>query len=61
MSPRARQSKGKARLNAYEQLLNEDTAQKIEQVEIYILPDPPRDLVVESRGLRKAYGDHSHR
>src|SRR5207247_5144742 len=36
MSPRARQSKGKARLNAYEQLLNEDTAQKIEQVEIYI-------------------------
>src|SRR5213596_335936 len=33
MSPRARQSKGKARLNAYEQLLNEDTAQKIEQVE----------------------------
>jgi ATPase subunit of ABC transporter with duplicated ATPase domains len=38
MSPRARQSKGKARLNAYEQLLNEDTAQKIEQVEIYIHP-----------------------
>src|SRR5712691_790616 len=40
MSPRARQSKGKARLNAYEQLLNEDTAQKIEQVEIYIPPGP---------------------
>ncbi|MGH9146259.1 MAG: ATP-binding cassette domain-containing protein, partial [Vicinamibacterales bacterium] len=34
MSPRARQAKGKARLNAYEQLLNEDTAQKLEQVEI---------------------------
>jgi ATP-binding cassette ChvD family protein len=58
MSPRARQSKGKARLNAYEQLLNEDTAQKIEQVEIYIPPGPRLgDLVVESRGLRKAYGD----
>jgi ATP-binding cassette ChvD family protein len=58
MSPRARQSKGKARLNAYEQLLNEDSAQKIEQVEIYIPPGPRLgDLVVESRGLRKAYGD----
>ena len=58
MSPRARQSKGKARLNAYEQLLNEDTAQKIEQVEIYIPPGPRLgDLVVEARGLRKAYGD----
>jgi ATP-binding cassette ChvD family protein len=58
MSPRARQSKGKARLNAYEQLLNEDTAQKIEQVEIYIPPGPRLgDLVVEARGVRKAYGE----
>jgi ATP-binding cassette ChvD family protein len=58
MSPRARQAKGKARLNAYEQLLNEDTAQKIEQVEIYIPPGPRLgDMVVEARGLRKAYGD----
>jgi ATP-binding cassette ChvD family protein len=58
MSPRARQSKGKARLNAYEQLLNEDTAQKIEQVEIYIPPGPRLgDVVVEARGLRKAYGE----
>jgi energy-dependent translational throttle protein EttA len=58
MSPRARQAKGKARLNAYEQLLNEDTAQKIEQVEIYIPPGPRLgDLVVEARGVRKAYGD----
>ena len=40
MSPRARQAKGKARLNAYEDLLKEDTAQKIEQVEIYIPPGP---------------------
>ena len=58
MSPRARQSKGKARLNSYEQLLNEDAAQKIEQVEIYIPPGPRLgDLVVEARGVRKAYGD----
>jgi sulfate-transporting ATPase len=58
MSPRARQSKGKARLNAYEQLLNEDTAQKIEQVEIYIPPGPRLgDIVVEARGVRKAYGE----
>ena len=58
MSPRARQSKGKARLNAYEQMLNEDTAQKVDSVEIYIPPGPRLgDLVVEARGLRKAYGD----
>jgi energy-dependent translational throttle protein EttA len=58
MSPRARQAKGKARLNAYEQLLNEDSAKKIEQVEIYIPPGPRLgDIVVEARGLRKAYGD----
>jgi energy-dependent translational throttle protein EttA len=58
MSPRARQSKGKARLNAYEQLLNEDSAQKIEQVEIYIPPGPRLgDVVVEARGVRKAFGD----
>jgi sulfate-transporting ATPase len=58
MSPRARQAKGKARLNAYEDLLKEETAQKIEQVEIYI-PAGPRlgDLVVEARGLRKGYDD----
>ena len=58
MSPRARQAKGKARLNAYEELLNEDTAKKIEQVEIYIAPGPRLgDLVVEARNLRKGYGD----
>ena len=58
MSPRARQAKGKARLNAYEQLLNEDTAKKIEQVEIYIAPGPRLgDLVVEARNLRKGYAD----
>jgi ATP-binding cassette ChvD family protein len=58
MSPRARQAKGKARLNAYEELLNQDAAKKIEQVEIYIPPGPRLgDIVVEARGLRKAYGD----
>ena len=58
MSPRARQAKGKARLNAYEDLLKEETAQKIEQVEIYIPPGPRLgDIVVEARGLRKSYGD----
>ena len=58
MSPRARQAKGKARLNAYEELLNQDTAKKLEQVEIYIPPGPRLgNIVVEARGLRKAYGD----
>jgi sulfate-transporting ATPase len=58
MAPRARHAKGKARLNAYEQLLNEDTAQKIDQVEIYIPPGPRLgDIVVEARGLRKGYAD----
>ena len=58
MSPRARQAKGKARLNAYEQLLNEDTAQKIDRVEIYIPPGPRLgDVVVEARALRKGYGE----
>ncbi len=58
MSPRARQAKGKARLNAYEELLDADTAQKIEAVEIFIPPGPRLgDVVVEARGVRKAYGD----
>src|SRR6187399_227427 len=58
MSPRARQAKGKARLNAYEDLLREETTQKIEQVEIFIPPGPRLgDVVVEARGLRKAYGE----
>jgi sulfate-transporting ATPase len=59
MSPRARQAKGKARLNAYEELLREDTAQKIETAEIYIAPGPRLgDLVVEARHLRKGYADN---
>jgi sulfate-transporting ATPase len=59
MSPRARQAKGKARLNAYEDLLRQDTAQKIETAEIYIAPGPRLgDVVVEARHVRKAYGDN---
>src|SRR6266705_2885964 len=59
MSPRARQAKGKARLNAYEDLLQQDTAQKIETAEIYIAPGPRLgDIVVEARGVRKGYGDN---
>jgi sulfate-transporting ATPase len=59
MSPRARQAKGKARVNAYEELLNQDTAQKLETVEIYVPPGPRLgDLVVEARGLRKGYADN---
>jgi energy-dependent translational throttle protein EttA len=58
MSPRARQAKGKARLNAYESLLHQDAAQKLDTVEIYIPPGPRLgDVVVEARGVRKAYGD----
>jgi len=59
LSPRARQAKGKARLNAYEELLREDSAQKIETAEIYIAPGPRLgDVVVEARHLKKAYADN---
>src|SRR3982751_2634673 len=58
MSPRARQAKGKARLNAYEELLKEEGAKRIESIEIYIPPGPRLgDIVVEARNLKKGYGD----
>jgi energy-dependent translational throttle protein EttA len=58
MSPRARQAKGKARLNAYEELLAADTPEALASGEIYIAPGPRLgDVVVEARRLRKAYGD----
>jgi len=58
LSPRARQAKGKARLNSYEELLKQDTAQKLETAEIYIAPGPRLgDVVVEARHLKKGYGD----
>jgi energy-dependent translational throttle protein EttA len=57
MSPRARQAKGKARLNAYEELIRQETAQKIETAEIYVAPGPRLgEVVVEARHLRKGYG-----
>jgi len=58
MTPRARRGKPKARLNAYETLLAEDRNVKLEQVQIHI-PAGPRlgDVVVETAGLRKGYGD----
>ncbi len=58
MSPRARPAKGKARLNAYEELLNQDVAAKMETVEIYIPPGPRLgDAVVEVKNIRKGYGE----
>ncbi len=59
MAPRARQAKGKARLKAYEDLLGQDTAKQIENVEIYIQPGPRLgDVVVEARDVRKSYGEN---
>jgi energy-dependent translational throttle protein EttA len=57
-SPRARQAKSRARLNAYEELQNEAAKARRDPNEIFI-PAGPRlgDLVVEAQGLRKAYGD----
>jgi len=58
MSPRARQAKGKARLNAYEAMLAEEGQQRIDRSEIYIPPGPRLgDIVVEARNVRKGYGD----
>jgi ATP-binding cassette ChvD family protein len=60
MAPRARQAKSKARVTNYEQLLAEDQAQEQRQGAAQItIPPGPRlgDLVVEAKGLRKAYGD----
>ena len=58
MAPKARQAKGKARLNAYEKMLNADTKQKEERLEIYI-PNGPRlgNKVIECKGVSKSYGD----
>ena len=58
MSPKARQAKGKARLNAYEKMMNEDVKQKEDRLEIFI-PNGPRlgNSVIESKGVSKAFGD----
>jgi sulfate-transporting ATPase len=58
MSPKARQSKGKARLNRYEELVNQKQEQRAEDLEIFIPPGPRLgDVVVEANGIAKAYGD----
>ncbi|MDR0542247.1 MAG: energy-dependent translational throttle protein EttA [Dysgonamonadaceae bacterium] len=58
MAPKARHAKGKARLNSYEQLLNQDVKEREEKLEIFI-PNGPRlgNKVIESIGVAKAFGD----
>ncbi|MBR2946419.1 MAG: energy-dependent translational throttle protein EttA [Bacteroidaceae bacterium] len=58
MAPKARQAKGKARLNNYDKMLNEEQKEREEKLEIYI-PNGPRlgNKVIEAHGLCKAYGD----
>ena len=58
MAPKARQAKGKARLNSYDKLLNEDVKAKEEKLEIFI-PNGPRlgNKVIEAKHVAKAYGD----
>ena len=58
MAPKARHAKGKARLGAYDRLLNEDEKEKEEKLEIFI-PNGPRlgNKVVEALDVSKAYGD----
>ncbi|MDR2844358.1 MAG: energy-dependent translational throttle protein EttA [Candidatus Symbiothrix sp.] len=58
MAPKARQAKGKARLNSYEQLLNQDTKEREEKLEIFI-PNGPRlgNKVIEAMDVAKAFGN----
>ena len=58
MAPKARQAKGKARLNSYDKLLNEDQREKEQHLEIYI-PNGPRlgNKVIEAQHVAKAYGE----
>ena len=58
-SPRARQAKSKARVTAYEQLLNQESEARREELEIYIPPGPRLgDIVIEARNIAKSYGDN---
>jgi energy-dependent translational throttle protein EttA len=58
MSPRARQSKGQARVNSYEKLLNQEAEQRREELEIYIPPGPRLgDVVFEFDGVTKSFED----
>ena len=58
MSPKARQAKGKARLNSYDKLLNEEQKEREEELEIFI-PNGPRlgNKVIEAHGVCKAFGE----
>ncbi|MCQ2166849.1 MAG: energy-dependent translational throttle protein EttA [Bacteroidales bacterium] len=58
MAPKARQAKGKARLNAYDAMLNQDVKEKEERLEIFI-PNGPRlgDKVIEACNVSKSFGD----
>jgi ATP-binding cassette ChvD family protein len=58
MAPKARHAKSKARLKAYDQLLNQDTKESIENLEIFI-PNGPRlgNQVIEAINVKKAFGD----
>ncbi|MCF0199444.1 MAG: energy-dependent translational throttle protein EttA, partial [Bacteroidaceae bacterium] len=58
MAPKARQAKGKARLNSYDKMLNEEQKQKEEKLEIFI-PNGPRlgNKVIEAQHVAKAFGD----
>ncbi len=58
MSPKARQAKSKARLSAYDKMLNEDAKQKEEKLEIYI-PNGPRlgNVVIEAHDVSKSFGE----
>src|SRR5215468_8570063 len=59
MAPRARQAKGKARLQAYEKMFAEEGREKLENIEIYIPPGPRLGtVVIEADHLRKGFGDN---
>ena len=58
MSPKGRRSKAKARINQYEELLNQDGNERQKKLEIYIPPGPRLGkVVIEGEGIRKSYGD----
>jgi ATP-binding cassette ChvD family protein len=58
MSPKGRHAKGKARINSYEALLNQEAEKQVQELEIYIPPGPRLgQVVIEASGLKKAYGD----
>lgn len=60
MSPKGRRAKGKARLAAYDRMMNEDSKQKEDRLEIYI-PNGPRlgNVVIEAHGVSKVFGDRT--